>query len=257
MIELTENIGLIHLIKSIQNNQVKNWRKLHTRKFRMKMQRFLIEGFHLIEEAYKSGWEIEKVIVQEGVDAPDWMSEDGITLVDTRVFKEITQTETPQGIAAVVKMKEIAKVTDKLTLLVDAIQDPGNLGTIIRTADAAGFSEIVLGTGTVDVYNDKVIRASQGSIFHIPIKRAPLRKTMEELKRENYTIWASALKNAINYTDAEIEGKAALIVGNEGAGISEDVVQKADKIVKIPIFGQAESLNVSVAAGILMYQMRN
>ncbi len=257
MIELTLKIGLIKLITSIQNEQVKNWRKLHKRKNRMKMKQFLIEGFHLIEEAFQSGWEVETVIVQEGVNPPDWMSEDGITLVDERVFNEITQTETPQGIAAIVNMQDLPVKTDTYILLVDAIQDPGNLGTIIRTADAAGFSKIVLGTGTVDVYNDKVIRASQGSIFHISIVQASLDETIARLKQENYTIWASALKNAINYNEVESEGKAALIVGNEGAGISDEVLQLADKIVKIPIYGKAESLNVSIAAGILMYKMRN
>lgn len=257
MIELTLKIGLIKLITSIQNEQVKNWRKLHKQKNRMKMKQFLIEGFHLIEEAFQSGWEVETVIVQEGVNPPDWMSEDGITLVDERVFNEITQTETPQGIAAIVNMQDLPVKTDTYILLVDAIQDPGNLGTIIRTADAAGFSKIVLGTGTVDVYNDKVIRASQGSIFHISIVQASLDETIARLKQENYTIWASALKNAINYNEVESEGKAALIVGNEGAGISDEVLQLADKIVKIPIYGKAESLNVSIAAGILMYKMRN
>lgn len=245
------------MITSIQNEQVKQWRKLHKRKFRMKMKKFLIEGFHLIEEAFNSGWEVETVIAQEGVNPPDWMSDDGITIVNERVFNEITQTETPQGIAAIVKMKDLPVRTDNFILLIDAIQDPGNLGTIIRTADAAGFSQIVLGTGTVDVYNDKVIRASQGSLFHISIKQANLLQAIDELKKENYTIYASALRNAINYQDVEIESKVALIVGNEGAGISEEILNVADKIVKIPIYGQAESLNVSIAAGILMYKMRN
>ncbi|MEI3606010.1 RNA methyltransferase [Pseudogracilibacillus sp. SE30717A] len=245
------------MITSIQNEQVKNWRKLHKRKFRMKMKQFLIEGFHLIEEAFNSGWEIETIIVQEGVQPPDWMSDDGIVFVDKRVFREITQTESPQGIAAIVGMQSFEVQIENFILLVDAVQDPGNLGTMIRTADAAGFSQIVLGTGTVDVYNDKVVRASQGSIFHIPIVQASLDETITRLKQENYTIWASALRNAMNYKEAKIEGKVALIVGNEGAGISEEILQMADKIIKIPIYGKAESLNVSVATGILMYKMIN
>lgn len=248
---------MIRVITSIQNSQVKNWRKLQARKYRTQMNRFLIEGFHLIEEAYKSDWEIETVIVQDGVAAPEWMVEDSVTYVDARVFKEIIQTESPQGIAAVVKMKEIEQMHDTLTLLVDAIQDPGNLGTIIRTADAAGFSKIILGNGTVDLYNDKVIRASQGSIFHIPIVRAHLQEAIVQLKEQNYTIWASALQNAVAYQNVEVEGKTALIVGNEGAGIADEILEAADKIIKIPIYGRAESLNVSVAAGILMYKMRS
>src|SRR5699024_2351824 len=145
------------------NNQVKEWKKLHKRKFRKDMHAFLIEGFHLIEEAYKSGWEIETVIIQEHVIAPEWIAVEKTVRVARHVFNEISQTETTQGIAAVVKMNELEKVPNEHLLLVDAIQDPGNLGTIIRTADAVGMSQIILGTGTVDVYNDKVIRASQGS----------------------------------------------------------------------------------------------
>ncbi|WP_242694806.1 TrmH family RNA methyltransferase [Pseudogracilibacillus auburnensis] len=246
----------MQVITSIQNNQVKNWRKLHTKKYRTEMKCFLIEGFHLIEEAYKSGWEIDTIIVREGVDVPDWSNQYTITYVDERVFKEVTQTEKPQGIAAVVKMKKLEQKADDFVLLVDAIQDPGNLGTIIRTADAAGFSKIVNGVGTVDHYNDKVIRASQGSIFHIPIEQDDILEAIKKLKNNEYTIWASALEDAIDYHDIEGEEKTALIVGNEGAGIEEAVLQAADHIVKIPIYGQAESLNVSVAAGILMYKMR-
>lgn len=250
-------IGLMHVITSIQNYQVKSWRKLHTRKHRKNEKRFLIEGFHLIEEAVNSGWEIEMVIVREGVDIPSTLVQQNITFVNTRVFKEISQTETPQGIAAVVKMREFSNKDSKFVLLVDAVQDPGNLGTIIRTADAAGFSHVVLGQGTVDLYNDKVIRATQGSIFHISITQANLSEEIKTLQEKNYTIIASALENATDYRSVEVEGKAALIVGNEGTGIQKEMIQVVDKVVKIPIYGEAESLNVSIAAGILMYHMRN
>src|SRR5690554_6401935 len=147
------------MITSVQNIQVKNWRKLHTRKYRCKTKRFLVEGFHLIEEAYHSDWNIETIIVQEGIESPAWMSDEGIVTVSERVFKEISQTESPQGIAAVIEMKQLQKENENHILLIDAIQDPGNLGTIIRTADAAGFSSICLGSGTVDPFNEKVIRA--------------------------------------------------------------------------------------------------
>ena len=250
-------IGLMHVITSIQNYQVKSWRKLHTRKHRKNEKRFLIEGFHLIEEAVNSGWDIEIVIVREGVDIPSTLVQQNITFVNTRVFKEISQTETPQGIAAVVKMREFSNKDSKFVLLVDAVQDPGNLGTIIRTADAAGFSHVVLGQGTVDLYNDKVIRATQGSIFHISITQANLSEEIKTLQEKNYTIIASALENATDYRSVEVEGKAALIVGNEGTGIQKEMIQVVDKVVKIPIYGEAESLNVSIAAGILMYHMRN
>ena len=248
---------MIYVITSLQNTQVKHWRKLHTRKYRVKKKRFLIEGFHLLEEARKSHWDIETVIVKEGTNIPSWVHEYDISYVHEKVFHEITQTESPQGIIAEVKMKTLPNVNEKWILLVDAVQDPGNLGTMIRTADAAGFSAIGLGVGTVDPFNEKVIRASQGSIFHIPIFQTNLEEEIEKLKANQVTIWASALENANNYFNVEIPEKVALIVGNEGSGIDSNILALADKIVKIPIYGRAESLNVSVAAGILMYQIRN
>ena len=162
------------MITSTQNSQVKDWRKLHTKKYRVKTNSFLIEGYHLIEEALKSGWVIEMIIVQDGIELPDWLAQQRYQLVDQHVFSAISQTEAPQGIAAVVKIKDASAPSGDYLLLLDQVQDPGNLGTMIRTADAAGFSQVVLGKGTVDVYNDKVIRASQGSIFHIPIIEADL-----------------------------------------------------------------------------------
>src|SRR5690625_734014 len=153
-------------------------------------------------------------------------------------------------------MKEWNKISDDYTVLVDSIQDPGNLGTIIRTADAAGFTKVVLGNGTVDMYNDKVIRASQGSIFHIPVVSKDLREEITILQSKNILVLASALEHAISYESVQVTGKSALIVGNEGSGIKKELLEVADKIVKIPIYGKAESLNVSVAAGILMYYMR-
>lgn len=244
------------MITSVQNNQVKEWKKLHRKKYRSETSAFLIEGYHLIEEAYESDWDIEMLIIQEGKEDPGWMNEDGVRYVTERVFKEITQTEAPQGIAAVVKMKEITADQTGDILLIDAVQDPGNLGTLIRTADAAGFSQIILGNGTVDLYNDKVIRATQGSLFHIAIKQADLGEAIPNLQENGYDVWASSLRRAVHYADLVSEGKTALIVGNEGAGINEAYLALADSLVKIPIYGKAESLNVSIAAAILMYHVK-
>lgn len=252
-----ETRRMMPMITSVQNKLIKEWKKLHIRKHRYQQGRFLVEGFHLIEEAFNSDWNVEMIIVQEGVQPPDWMSDEGITFVSERVFKEISQTESPQGIAAVIRMNELQKQNEQHVLLIDAVQDPGNLGTLIRTADAAGFSSICIGNGTVDPYNEKVIRASQGSIFHIPIYSANLREEITRLKVNSFTIFASALRRAKHYLDVDYTEKTALIVGNEGAGIDDTLLDLADEIIKIPIYGKAESLNVSIAAGILMYQMRN
>lgn len=244
------------MITSSQNSQVKDWRKLQTKKYRVNTQSFLIEGFHLIEEALNSGWTIATIIVQEGTTLPSWLTEQNHQLVSKQVFTAISQTEAPQGIAAVVKMPQAQPISGDYLLLIDQVQDPGNLGTMIRTADAAGFSQVVLGKGTVDLYNDKVIRASQGSIFHIPVVEADLLELIPQLQQQTYRVLASALDNAVSYAAASNLNKAALVMGNEGSGINPGILKLADQCIKIPIYGQAESLNVSVAAGILMYQMR-
>src|SRR5690625_56931 len=149
------------MITSIQNSQVKKWKKLHTKKERVKTGLFLVEGFHLIEEAKQSNWEITEIIIREDVDVPTWCEDQLIHIVSEAVFQHIAQTNTPQGIMGVIKMKEWARFTGNHVILIDRIQDPGNLGTIIRTADAAGFSAVILGKGTVDLYNDKVIRSEE------------------------------------------------------------------------------------------------
>src|SRR5699024_10612671 len=141
-------------------------------------------------------------------------------------------------------------------LLLDAIQDPGNLGAIIRTADAVGFGAVILGEETVDVFNDKVIRATQGSLFHIPVISAKLEDMIEELKEVGFTIWASTLEKATYYDELDVPKKVALILGNEGAGIRQVLLEQADTCVKIPIYGKAESLNVGIAASILMYYIK-
>src|SRR5690625_118223 len=145
------------MITSIQNTQVKQWNKLKLRKHRENNDQFLIEGFHLVEEAYKSGWNIDQLIYNKEIEEqlPEWSGQMNKVAVNERVFKEISQTVRPQGIAAVVHMKQWQHVENDYVLLLDAIQDPGNLGTIIRTADAAGFSKVVLGQGTVDLYKDR------------------------------------------------------------------------------------------------------
>lgn len=257
MIRETVSGGFMTLITSIHNQRIKQWHKLKQRKHREREQKFLIEGHHLVEEAYQSNWPIETIIVTENVDISNHLSSLEIVTVSESVLHHLSQTQTPQGIIAVVEKKHIPFTASGHVLLLDAIQDPGNLGTMIRTADAAGFSAVFLGRGTVDLYNDKVIRATQGSMFHLPIIQELLEHVIEDLKDKSYTIVATDLSSkTIDYTSVKNITKGALILGNEGAGISETFLEKADLSVKIPIHGQAESLNVSVAAGILMYHLR-
>lgn len=244
------------MITSVQNERVKEWQKLHRKKGRSRANRFLVEGFHLVEEACQSNYEVIEIIIKNNLPVPTYCAQYPITYVSEQVFSHLSQTVAPQGIAAVLSMKHSKQFASNNILLIDAVQDPGNLGTIIRTADAAGFSSVILGEGTVDIYNDKVIRATQGSLFHVTIIQETLLKMIKKLKEEGFQILATGLDDATLYTNVQPKEKTALILGNEGAGIEESILQAADAIVKIPIYGKAESLNVSIAAGILMYYIK-
>lgn len=251
-----KNKRMNSLITSVNNEKVKSWCKLHRRKGRREQQAFLIEGIHLIEEAWKSGAKLIEIIAEESFALPDWSKGYPVEPVSRKVFQKISQTENPQGAAAVVALEDIEEAEGTNFILIDAVQDPGNLGTIIRTADAAGMDAVVLGKGTVDLYNDKVIRATQGSIFHIPVYEADLLEEVNKLKDKGFTIWATALEDAEEFSKLAAHEKTAVILGNEGAGVNEQLLKQADYKVTIPIYGKAESLNVSIAAGILMYHLK-
>ncbi|WP_036831713.1 TrmH family RNA methyltransferase [Pontibacillus litoralis] len=244
------------LITSVQNGYVKKWRKLKRKRGREKEQAFLIEGFHLVEEAIKSSWDVQEIIIREDVSLQnEWQSYNWFQ-VNQEVFNEISHTEQPQGIAAVVTMKEQSFANGSRILALDAIQDPGNLGTLIRTADAAGFDGIIVGKGTVDPFNDKVIRATQGSIFHVPLYFGDLNEWLTALQQQSFQVWATAVHHATSYLDIKPVSPVVLVVGNEGAGVQEEYLQLANERVTIPVYGQAESLNVAIASGILMYYLR-
>ncbi|MFB1050880.1 TrmH family RNA methyltransferase [Paraliobacillus sp. JSM ZJ581] len=243
------------MITSVKNETIKQWNKLKKKKNREQTNQFLIEGNHLVEEVLKSDWPIEAIIVQENIDIPFDTRDCNIVIVSNNVMEHLTDTKAPQGIMAVVNRAEVQLTSNHRLLLLDSIQDPGNVGAMIRTADAAGFSGVILGENTVDLFNDKVIRSTQGSIFHLPIIQANLEEMCKNLKKEAVSIWASTLDRANAINELTVPDKVALIVGNEGAGVSTTLIEQADKRVHIPIYGQAESLNVSVATGIMVYQM--
>ncbi|KAB8138180.1 RNA methyltransferase [Gracilibacillus oryzae] len=243
------------MITSVKNEKVKEWRKLKQKKERDQKGQFLIEGFHLIEEAHNSEWEIVEVIYEEDkVDIGELAQYEHFGVSDN-VMTAITDTKTPQGIVAVVEKKMMTSHVEKRALLIDRVQDPGNVGTMIRTADAAGFDTVMLGRGTVDLYNEKVIRSTQGSLFHLNIVEVDLAEEMEHLKAEGITVWSTGLEQATGYHELAVPEKVAIIVGNEGSGVAKELMAKADQNVLIPIYGQAESLNVSIAAAILMYHV--
>ncbi len=246
-------------IESMQNARVKQWKKLLTKKDRDKSGLFLVEGFHLVEEALLHGL-VEELIVKEGTDLPLKWELEAIDLftVHKDIFKAIADTDTPQGIAAVCRKPSFPELGDNIStvLLIDRVQDPGNIGTMIRTADAAGFDAVILGDGCADAYSPKVVRSTQGSLFHIPILKGSLETWMEKLQHSGMKVFGTALQGAKPYKEISKADRFAILVGNEGSGVSKELLEQTDQNVYIPIYGKSESLNVAVAAGILMYGLK-
>lgn len=245
-------------IQSSQNPQVKQWKKLLTKKERDKSGTFLVEGFHLVEEALKVKEQVIDIIVSEKVGLPPgWdTGSANVTLVTEEISNALSDTETPQGIYAICRKQDKEAPDAKTFLFIDAVQDPGNLGTMIRTADAAGIDAVVVGKGTVDEYNSKVLRSAQGSHFHLPILRGDLNEWVEKLRAKNIPVYGTALEGAAAYTDTPTSDSFALIVGNEGNGVNKELLTKTTGNLYIPIYGKSESLNVAVATGILLYYLK-
>ena len=248
-------------IESIQNSLVKHWKKLvTTRKERDKFTEFLVEGFHLTEEALKKKELVKSLIVREGVDIPtDWNVDDvPMYSVTAAVAKEISETEHSQGIFAHCAQPEFTEEEQQTwskLLLIDAVQDPGNIGTMIRTASASGIDAVILGKGCADPFNPKTVRSAQGSHFQIPVVRGELPEWTAQLKERSISLFGTALFNSTPVHEVESQEAFALIVGNEGSGVDPVLLQKADQNLMVPLYGEAESLNVAVATGILLYSL--
>ena len=245
-------------IESVNNPKVKQWKKLLTKKERDKSGTFIVEGFHLVEEALKQGEQVLEIIVSDKVGLPPrWdAGSTPVTSVTEEISNSLSETEAPQGIYAVCRQSNQEVQDAKTLLLIDAVQDPGNLGTMIRTADAAGIDAVVVGRGSVDIYNSKVLRSAQGSHFHLPIIRGDLHEWIDKLQDKNIPVYGTALEGASAYTDISSSGSFALIVGNEGNGVAKDLLSSTTANLYIPIFGKSESLNVAVATGILLYYLK-
>ncbi|MED4878882.1 RNA methyltransferase [Anoxybacillus geothermalis] len=244
-------------IESPKNARVKQWKKLLTKKGRDETGLFLLEGFHLVEEAVKSRAPLVELMVDERTAIPPgWDVSVPVVIVTEAVMKAISSTETPQGIAAVCRKLPAELEGVKTALLIDAVQDPGNLGTMIRTADAAGIDAVILGEGCADVYNPKVVRATQGSLFHLPVVKGDLVQWIARFKEQGIPVYGTALENAVDYRTVPPSSSFALLVGNEGSGVRREWLEMTTETIYIPIYGQAESLNVAVAAGILLYSLQ-
>jgi TrmH family RNA methyltransferase len=248
-------------IESSQNTQVKHWKKLvSVRKERDKSGEFLVEGFHLVEESLKNKENVLALIVREGTTIPTSWNVDDVDIIEVTmdIAKDIAETEHSQGIYAHCSQQQATlgqQQTWKKLLFVDAVQDPGNVGTMIRTADAAGMDAIILGKGSADAYNPKTVRSGQGSHFHIPIVKGDLSQWIQTCKEQGIPVYGTSLDESVLYNQVQPQGQFALIMGNEGSGLSPELLVQTDMNLKIPLLGQAESLNVAVATGILLYSL--
>lgn len=241
------------VITSKANQLIKQTKKLLQKKHRQ--YSYLIEGWHLFEEAQQSGQDFRHIFVLEEL-AERVADQEKVVLVSADVLKELTDSPSPQGIIAEVDMPQLAFPTDYQGkyLILEDVQDPGNLGTIIRTADAAGFDGVFLSEKSADVYNSKTLRSMQGSHFHLPIWRTDIYKICREMQEHNTPVLATTLsKVSVDYKTVPHQESFALVMGNEGQGISAEMTTLADQLVHITMPGQAESLNVAVAAGILIF----
>lgn len=231
-------------------------------------QCFMVEGLRSVEEAVKSNFTIEFVVASNKfLNKGDGRSSNLITqlqrsklyMISEEQFNSLSDTVTPQGIMAVIRMKsfelkDFARGNFFIVAL-DKIKDPGNLGTIIRTADAAGVNAVIAGKGCVDVYNPKVIRSTMGSIFHVPlISSDDIIETLMELKNKGGKIVSTHLGAKKYYYELDMTGPTVLVMGKEDEGVCDEINSISDEIVKIPMEGKAESLNVSIAHGIILFE---
>lgn len=234
----------------MNNDKVKYWQKLKIKKYRDKENLFLIEDEHLVNEALKNG------IVKEIITITNKEYNVPIYYVTEKIIDSISsQSDSAKTIAVCEKLKE--KEYKGNIILLDEIQDPGNLGTIIRSAVAFDFDTIVLGNNTVDLYNDKTIRSTEGMIFNINIIKKELISFIDELKEKEYIILGTNVDNGTNIKDINTKENIALILGNEGNGVKKEIQDKCHKNVYIKTTDKCESLNVGVAASILMYEISN
>lgn len=251
------------IIHSKDNALIKQLRQLKDRKHRTASGEFLVEGLRFVEEAFYSGSRVSYVLVNEK-NAEKWkeasqrlkiQEETRVLMVSEAVFRTVSGTDTPQGVIAVVSSKtKTFEHRNGFYVLADKVQDPGNLGTIIRTAHAGGALGVICTKGTVDVYNEKTLRSTMGSVFYIPVLEDNNLEFVKNLKMKGFKIITSSLDTDKNFFDIDLTENVVICVGNEGNGISEDIYSLSDIRVKIPMPGGAESLNAAVAASIMIYE---
>ena len=239
------------VIESLNNEKIKEIRKLKEKKYRDKLKKYIVEGEHLVNEAYKSG-NLDTLIVLNNYDYS--LIDINTIYVTKEIIKSISDLETPYNVIGICKYPTEKEIENKI-LLLDNIQDPGNLGTIIRSATAFNIDTIVLNTKSVDLYNSKVLRAAQGNNFYINIMRKDLKDFIPYLKENNYKIYSTNVKDGNDIKSLEKTEKYAIIMGNEGSGVDPILQEYSDYNIYIKMNEKCESLNVAVATSIILYEL--
>lgn len=240
-------------INSLNNEYIKYLLKLKDKKFRNQEKKFLIEGYHLVNEAYKAKI-LKEILITEDKDCYKDVSK---IKVNEAIIKKLSTTVNPQNILGVCEITLGKEISGTKFLLLDNINDPGNLGTLIRSSLGFSIDTIVLGMDCVDVFNEKVIRASQGSIFKINIIIDDLKNVISKLKEKNIKVYGTSLEASQFLQKIDKSPEYAIILGNEANGVKKELLKMTDQNIKIEINNELESLNVAVAGSILMYYFNN
>lgn len=242
------------MITSLDNNKIKEVVKLRQKKYRDKENKFIVETYNLIEEALKEDLLLELFILER--EKIDFNIPTNVTInyVTSKVMNKLTDVKNCKYLGIVAKKESKGLIGNKY-LLLDNIQDPGNLGTIIRTSLGFNIDTIILSNNTCDLYNEKVVRSTEGAIFKINIERSDLKETISILKNKSIPIYGTDVRNGVDLKKVGHQDSFALIMGNEGNGVSEEIKELVDKNIYISMNNNLESLNVSVATGIILFSL--
>ncbi len=255
------------VITSKDNDLIKHIRKLKEKKYRDEFGEFVVEGAKMIEEAIHENAKIKQILVCDDCKTESSMTQEQLydiakfdcVYVSEKIFSLVTDVVAPQGILAVIEkpIKSENKIDYKANhfLLLDNIQDPGNMGTILRTADSLNMKQIIVSPGTADCYNSKVVRSTMGAIFRVNVIERDLEKVIKEMQKREIKVFATDLQTDKTIYDVDYE-KTAVVIGNEANGVSSNILELADERIKIPMTGKTESLNAAVATGVILYEIQ-
>ena len=252
-------------ISSKDNSLIKHIKRLKEKKYRDEYGEYIIEGLKLIKEAIQENADIKHIVVCDGCDNSEMieshlkyeMARLDFIYVPQNIFKLLSDVENPQGVLAVIgkpnKETDI-NLNEDIILALDDIQDPGNLGTILRTADSVGLKQILVSKGTADSYNPKVVRSTMGAIFRVKVIECEILKdVLKDLQSKEYKVMTTSLKAKETIYETDYK-KKIIVIGNEANGVSKEILNLADEKVIIPMLGKTESLNASVATGVILYE---